>query len=294
MATNDNTEYLIDDSEEDGASQTPVVTEGLDDDAIWQERMNRAVSAIDTSIKNIDDWMAAAKKPETKEQRERRERRERSRRVISGLSDGISALANMYYTTQYAPDMFDRNTSQSKATDERIERMRSEREKNEEAYLRYALKRNDLEAQKADLETKMDLARLKANNDGKKTDAYVDLMGKKSEGQDADNRKKNADADRAEVIAKNEPTNQQQKQDNERKKGQVYDSTVQKNIASANSRGSGSRGRKSGVKSGGSDEVTITENYDKNGNLKSSKKVTKHNGKGTGTKSAKSQFSIHK
>lgn len=329
MATNENTDYLIDDRNEDSSEQIPIVSsdeleEDLgssqgyttetdpDDDAIWQERKKRAISGINHSIKNIDDWMASAKKPETKEQREKRERRERSRRVIAGLSDGISALANMYYTTQYAPDMHDQNASHSKETDNRIERMRTEREKNEQAYINYALKRGDLEAQKADTEAKIDLARLRAANDGRKADAYIDLLGKKSEGQDEDNRKKKADADRAEVIAKNEPTNQKQKQDNEKKKGQVYDSTVKKNkaaasnsYASADEHKAGAQkkrssidtgkksGKKSGGKSGGSDEVTITETYDKNGNLKSTKKVTKNNGKGTGTKSAKSQFSIH-
>lgn len=311
MATNYDKDYLIDERDDDNAGNAPIVSpedpeddlgpsQGVkaqtdaDDEAVWQERKEKAISGINQNIKNIDDWMAAARRPESKAQRERRERRERSRRFISSLSDGISALANIYYTTQYAPDMYDSNASQSKATDERIERMRAAREKNEQAYINYALKRGDLEAQKADVETKIDLARMKAANEGKKADAYVDFMDKKSEGQVEKNRKDKADADRAEVIAKNEPDNQKLKQENEKKKGDVYDSTVNKNNAAAHKYRSGGSSKKGGG-SKGSDEVTITETYDKNGNLKSTRKVTKNNGKGTGTgrKSVKSQFSIH-
>ena len=89
---------------------------------------------------------AAARRhaPETERERRERERKERSRRIIGSVSDGLSALSNLWFTSQYAPDMFDPDKGQLKPLNERIGRMKAERERDADRYLQYALKIGDL------------------------------------------------------------------------------------------------------------------------------------------------------
>lgn len=89
---------------------------------------------------------AAARRhaPETEWERRERERKERSWRIIGSVSDGLSALSNLWFTSQYAPDMFDPDKGQLKPLNERIERMKAERDKDADRYLQYALKIGDL------------------------------------------------------------------------------------------------------------------------------------------------------
>lgn len=90
---------------------------------------------------------AAARRhaPETERERRERERKERSRRIIGSVSDGLSALSNLWFTSQYAPDMFDPDKGQLKPLNERIGRMKAEREKDADRYLQYALRIGDLQ-----------------------------------------------------------------------------------------------------------------------------------------------------
>lgn len=84
--------------------------------------------------------------PESDEDRKKRERRERSKRIIGAVSDGLSALSNLYFTSQYAPDMYDHERgSILKSTNNWIEKMKAEREANADRYLTYSLKIGELE-----------------------------------------------------------------------------------------------------------------------------------------------------
>lgn len=115
-----------------------------------QQRVD-ATAGIDRQIKLYRDWLdAEAHRPETEEQRKKRERREKSKRIIAAVSDGISALSNLYFTTQYAPDMYNHEKgSMTNSVDARIERMKAEREKNADKYLQFSLKLGDLQNQRA-------------------------------------------------------------------------------------------------------------------------------------------------
>lgn len=72
--------------------------------------------------------------PETAEQKAQREKKERRDTLISAIGDGISALSNLFFTTQYAPSSFDASKGMSAATKARWERLRQEREANKRAY----------------------------------------------------------------------------------------------------------------------------------------------------------------
>lgn len=93
---------------------------------------------------------AAEYTPETEEQRKKRERRERSKKIIGAVSDGLSALGNLFFTSQYAPNMYNHEKgSQLKSTIAGIERAKAEREKNNEAYYNLAMNIGNLEKERA-------------------------------------------------------------------------------------------------------------------------------------------------
>lgn len=73
-------------------------------------------------------------KPETAEERAKREKREKSEAAIAAVGDTISALSNLWFTSQYAPNAYDPSKGMSAATKERWDKLRQEREANRKAY----------------------------------------------------------------------------------------------------------------------------------------------------------------
>lgn len=88
---------------------------------------------------------AARTADETKAQREAREKRERSRKIVSAVSDGLNALSNLWWTSQYAPNMYEhKELSQLDPMRRQYERMRQEREANRDKHLQYVLRLGDV------------------------------------------------------------------------------------------------------------------------------------------------------
>lgn len=146
-------------------------------DAGKGQQLSDAVAGTDRQIKTIRDWMDAEDiRPETEEERKERERKEKSKRIIASVSDGISALSNLYFTSQYAPNMYNHGKdSMANVVDARLERLKAEREKNADKYLQFSLKLGDLENQRAatlrELEAEQErqrLARERAKRDAEK------------------------------------------------------------------------------------------------------------------------------
>ncbi len=73
-------------------------------------------------------------KPETAEERAKREKREKREAVLAAVGDGISALSNLFFTTQYAPNAYDPSKGMSAKARERWDKLRLEREANRRAY----------------------------------------------------------------------------------------------------------------------------------------------------------------
>lgn len=82
---------------------------------------------------------------ETEEQRKKREKREKANRIIAAVGDGVRALSNLYFTTRYAPNMYDHEKdSQFEKTNAWQEKLKAERDANKDKYLNYSLKIGDL------------------------------------------------------------------------------------------------------------------------------------------------------
>ena len=73
--------------------------------------------------------------PETPEQRMKREKQERTNKIIAGVGDMISAIANMYYTTKGAPNSYDSKEGMTPKMQARYDQLQKEREAREKDYL---------------------------------------------------------------------------------------------------------------------------------------------------------------
>lgn len=168
----------------------------------------------DNIIKYLQEQREALK-IENDEQRKLRERKERSQGIVSGISDLGRAIANMYYTTQGAPNGYDDKNSLSAKHQAKLEKQRKEREANSDRYLQYLLREKQLldegrnaglaarkqnlaeQKQRADIEQQKELIKLKqeqlAHDKAElaaKEKYWADTTGIRQ--QDANTRSKNA------------------------------------------------------------------------------------------------------
>ena len=108
-----------------------------------------------SNLKELEEFIREqmdANKPETKEEREKRERREKWEGVINGIGDMGMALSNLFFTTKYAPNMYDGKDSLTAKAKERFEKAKAERERKRERFMNYALMLDKLNSSKAQSE----------------------------------------------------------------------------------------------------------------------------------------------
>lgn len=136
----------------------------------------------DPNVMGYDQQIAALQEaaarhaPETEEQRKKRERKEKSKKIVAAITDGLGALSNLFFTAQYAPNMYN-HEKQSALTplEAKLEKDKAEREKNADKYLNYALQIGNAQNAKAATLREMEaqaeaqrLAREKAARDAEK------------------------------------------------------------------------------------------------------------------------------
>ena len=179
--------------------------------------------------------------PEDEATRKKRERTEKSKKIIGAVSDGLRALGNLYFTSQYSPDMYKGSTSMLERLNRHYEKAKAERERNADAYFNYSMKIGDLQNQKARTLREMEaqheqqkiarerqrLAEEAAKRDAALHQFKVSEAKSKAEGAGYDAQTKKAAADAA-------PEQQKIKTDNLRLDGRVKESTIRKNDAQTN------------------------------------------------------------
>lgn len=110
-------------------------------------------TGLDRSIKAYRDWLEAEQyRPESPEERAKRERKERSRRIISAVGDGISALSNLFFTTHYAPSSYKHEQGLSANLERHLDKLKAERQQKADRYYNYAIQLGRLEEEKARME----------------------------------------------------------------------------------------------------------------------------------------------
>lgn len=177
---------------------------------------------------------------ETEEQRKKREKREKSKRIIAAVGDGIRALSNLYFTSQYAPNMYNPDDTQLAKVDARQEKLKAEREANRDKYLNYSLRIGDLENDRAKTVREMEaqaerlrLAREKANREQEEHKWLEDLQPDKKREQTAKAdatesvaKTKKAEADNADAIQKAKLKTEQEQGKTEQTKQTVNKATA--------------------------------------------------------------------
>lgn len=84
----------------------------------------------------------------TPEEKAAQQKRQRNRQIINAVGDGISALANLYYTNRSGVNAYDPSTSLTKAAKERYDKLLAQQREDEERYkeLAYRSGAADIEA----------------------------------------------------------------------------------------------------------------------------------------------------
>ena len=86
---------------------------------------------------------------ETPEQRAKRERQEKSKKIIAATADGLSALSNLFFTSQYAPNAYNHQSSQLNKVNSRIEALKAERKADADRYNNLMLRLGDAQNARA-------------------------------------------------------------------------------------------------------------------------------------------------
>lgn len=72
--------------------------------------------------------------PPTAEELEKERKREKRAQIFAAIGDGITALSNLFFTTQYAPNMYDGKNTISTANKVRYDKLVKDREEKNTAY----------------------------------------------------------------------------------------------------------------------------------------------------------------
>lgn len=157
---------------------------------------------------------AAKAQMETPEQRAKREKREKWNKITSGIGDAVSSLSNLFFTTRYAPNMYNPHQSYSAANENRAERAKADRDKLRDNYINYALKIGGIKDNDRDFAYKQQqaaaaqaqrdhdnaIADAKEARDAALANVNLLLTGQKITAAEAEARKKQAEADYAQAI----------------------------------------------------------------------------------------------
>ena len=73
--------------------------------------------------------------PPTEEDLEKERKKQKRESIFAAIGDGISALSNLFFTTQYAPNAYDPSKGMSAVTRARWDKLKKEREANQREYM---------------------------------------------------------------------------------------------------------------------------------------------------------------
>lgn len=97
-----------------------------------------SASSYDELIPQIEERMSKYR-PLSEEELKKLRRRHRAEGIISGVADAAQAVANLYYTHHYAPNMYNAADGLSAKARERFDKAKAEREAEGDKFFNYAL-----------------------------------------------------------------------------------------------------------------------------------------------------------
>ena len=151
--------------------------------------------------------------PPTDEELAKEKKKQKRDQIFAAIGDGISALSNLYFTTQGAPNMYSGKNTASERLQVRYDRLMKERNENARAYLSGlfgAMQADDVKA-RDDRNWRHQLARekradaiadAKEKRDNQIFDLNVKLQNNKISAAEADAERKRVEAEYADDLAK--------------------------------------------------------------------------------------------
>lgn len=74
-------------------------------------------------------------KPPTPEELEKERKKQKREAIFAAIGEGISAMSNLYFTTQYAPNAFNPSKGMAATTKARFDQLKKDREQNQREYM---------------------------------------------------------------------------------------------------------------------------------------------------------------
>lgn len=179
--------------------------------ALLQQKMS-----YDDLLTDEERKLPLTEQMKIRQQKLEKERKKQKREaMVMAVSDGLMSLSNLFFTTQYAPNMYNDDKSMSAKTQARHDKIKAEREKADKEWLDYAIQINQLKTADRDYQDKQDQLsftnQLKINADNRAearaereaaiNDAKLELYAGKIDMQEFQKRKAEADAKYAEAKA---------------------------------------------------------------------------------------------
>ena len=88
-------------------------------------------------------------KPPTPEELEKERKRQKRESIFAAIGEGISAMSNLYFTTQYAPNAFDPSKGMAATTKARFDKLKKDREDNQRQYMEGFMRAMKMDADEA-------------------------------------------------------------------------------------------------------------------------------------------------
>lgn len=90
--------------------------------------------------------------PPTPEELEKEKKKQRREQIINAIGDGVYALSNLFFTTQYAPNMYKSGSNLTEKAQVRYDKLKKERDANNLAYYNGMLKAKQADERKSEAE----------------------------------------------------------------------------------------------------------------------------------------------
>lgn len=157
-------------------------------------------------------------KPPTPEELEKERKKQKREAIFAAIGEGISAMSNLYFTTQYAPNAFDPSKGMAATTKARFDKLKKDREENRRQHMEGFMRamRWDAEDERDDRNWQHTLerekvtdhykeasdarAQAKADRDAAMAELRMELMAGRIDQQEAAARAKKIEADYADAY----------------------------------------------------------------------------------------------
>ena len=236
-----------------------------------QEKI-KGLKGVDTSPKSLKEWFSWYDEQrrrmglETEADREKREKKEKAERIVAALGDGISALAQIHYAGKGAVVNPGTGTTLSEGVAKRLERLRQQRDAQENKVL--GLLRQRKQDELAEKRAKRDEERLKQAEEKASEQARQNEALRQKWVSEAENTAYKLETDRKYKEGILDLKEEEQEINRKYKEGLITARDAQIQLGYARLRAS--------------QQPTTSVTYDNEGNVKSTTVRTKGTGGGTG------------